>query len=109
MQSAGSSRSQSSGESAMPTYGTDTLRSGMRVIDAAGVPLGTVKRVLTRGEVLRLPQVRPEEVPPESDFPYLEVAASGHRPTTTLYSGYYIPQRAIVEVSGEQITLSGTR
>jgi hypothetical protein len=93
----------------MATLDPNELRTGMQVIDANGVPLGTVKRVLTRGEVLRLPDIHPEDVPPESDFPYLEVEARGHHPTTLIYNGYYIPRSAITTVSGSDIWISGTR
>src|SRR5215510_10360947 len=83
----------------MAESGAGELRAGMRVFDAHAEPLGIVKRVLTLAEVLRWPYLDRDELPPESDFPYLEVTSS-EPPRGPLYSGYYIPARAIVRVSG---------
>ena len=81
----------------------------MRVYDAHGRLLGAVKRVLTRAEVLRWPQLDLSELPPEGDFPYLEVAASSAPPGDLLYSGYFIPARAVAQVRGPDVTLTAIR
>jgi hypothetical protein len=92
----------------MAGSGAGELRAGMRVFDAHGQLLGTVKRVLTLAEILRWPHLDRDELPPEADFPYLEVAASDG-PRGPLYSGYYIPARAVVQVSDSDVTLAATR
>jgi hypothetical protein len=84
------------------------LHVGMRVFDAHGAFLGAVTRTLTRDHVLRLGRVRAEDLPPESDFPYLEVECRTHGPTL-LYCGYHIPRHAVVRVDGSDLHLSGIR
>ena len=81
----------------------------MTVLDGDGATLGTLKKVLTRDEVLRLPNVDPGDVPADDDFPYLEIAAKDHKPTTLLYSGYWVPNRDVVAVRGGQIHLASNR
>src|SRR4051812_23956869 len=91
----------------MATNSPSDLRPGMRVFDAHGQLLGTVKRVLTRDAVLRLPGADLDVLPPETDFPYLEVAAREHH--ELLYSGFYIPRHAVVDVREADLYLSATR
>jgi hypothetical protein len=91
----------------MGRFGTNELRSGMTVLDGDGTTLGTLKKVLTRGEVLRLPNVRQADVPSDDDFPYLEIAAK--KPTTLLYSGYWVPNRDVVAVRDGSIQLASSR
>ncbi len=81
----------------------------MRVVDAHGVPIGVVKRVLTRGEVLRWPHVHRDSLPPEQDFPFIIVEARSHHSLGHPYYGYYIPCHAVVEVDDQAVRLSGVQ
>src|SRR5438876_815130 len=92
-----------------PTANSATPMAPMSASDRTGRPARVDARLLRRDEVRRLPLVRPEDVPPPGEFPYLEVAAVGHHPTTPLYSGYYIPASAVLEVRGSDVLVSATR
>jgi hypothetical protein len=93
----------------MLTVRSPDVRVGMRVYDAHGAPVGLIKRLLRRSDVLRLPFVDIQAVPPDSDFPFLELEARDRSSWSPLYCGYYIPHWAVLDVDESGVTLGAIR